>query len=137
MKKESILYGAIGLLTGIVIMGFTANIAVNNNHSGLLKILGINHSDNSMTDMASTLKNKTGDDFDKAFISEMIVHHKNAISMANLAKDNAKHDEIKNLANEILAAQSKEIDTMLSLQMQWGYMPMSSSEPSDMNGMSH
>ena len=30
------------------------------------------------------LKNKTGDDFDKAFIEQMIIHHQGAIEMATL-----------------------------------------------------
>jgi uncharacterized protein (DUF305 family) len=65
------------------------------------------------------------------------VHHQGAIDMANLVKDNAKHDELKSLANDILAAQSREIEMMRSWQTQWGYSSTSSHEPSNMNGMSH
>jgi uncharacterized protein (DUF305 family) len=63
----------------------------------------------------------TGDDFDKAFLSEMIVHHQGAIDMATLAKQNAKHDEIKKLADDIVVAQTKEIGEMKQWQQQWGY----------------
>lgn len=117
MNKESILYGVIGLLAGAIIAGFGATYAVNNNHQGMMDMMGMHSntnsqgmmddSDMSMSDMTSSLKNKTGDDFDKAFISGMIAHHQGAIDMANLAKQNAKHDEIKNLADDIVAAQTK------------------------------
>jgi len=131
MNKESVLYGIIGLLIGTIIAGFTATTAVNSNNQSMMQMMGMhtnqnsqkmmNDNDMSMSDMTASLKNKTGDDFDKAFISEMIVHHQGAIDMANLAKQNAKHEEIKNLANDIINAQTKEINEMKSWQQQWGY----------------
>jgi uncharacterized protein (DUF305 family) len=80
------------------------------------------------------LKGKTGDDFDKAFIEQMIVHHQGAIDMANLAKQNAKHDEIKKLSDDIVTAQTKEINEMTSWQQQWGYEDSVSSSSHDMMG---
>jgi len=77
--------------------------------------------------MADMLKSKTGDDFDKTFLNEMIAHHEGAIDMANLAKTNAKHQEIKDMANSIVAAQSKEIDQMQTWQGEWGYKDTPSS----------
>jgi uncharacterized protein (DUF305 family) len=74
-----------------------------------------------MSNMAATLEGKSGDEFDEAFLSGMILHHQDAVEMANLAKQNAKHDEIKSLANDIIAAQSKEIDTMRQWQKDWNY----------------
>lgn len=131
MSKESILYGIIGLLAGVIIGTFSAAYAVNNNHSSMMRMMGMhsstnsqgmmNDNDMSMSDMTTALKGKTGNDFDKAFITGMIAHHQGAIDMANLAKQNAKHDEIKNLADNILSAQSKEIDEMQTWQTQWGY----------------
>lgn len=41
MKKETILYGIIGLLGGIVITGFASAYAVNNDHGGMMKIMGM------------------------------------------------------------------------------------------------
>lgn len=145
MKNESVLYGIIGLLTGIILMGFVATYAVNNDHSGMMNMMGMHGSTNSqgmmddesmsMGDMTDMLKNKTGDDFDKAFIEQMIIHHQGAIEMATLAKENAKHQEVKNLANDILSAQSKEIDMMQTWQTQWNYKTTPSTEShSMMNG---
>lgn len=72
-----------------------------------------------MDAMNAGLKNKTGDDFDRAFISEMILHHRGAVEMAQLALTNAKHQEIKDLANAIISAQNKEIADMETWQKAW------------------
>lgn len=69
-------------------------------------------------DKLSVLK---GDDFDKAFLKEMIDHHQGAIDIAKLAENNAKHEEIKSLSRDILRAQSLEIDMMQTWQGDWGY----------------
>ena len=128
--KKSILFGAIGLVVGIVISGAVASYAVNGNHTNLKKVFAITSptsvSDMSMTDMNATLAGKTGDDFDKAFLEEMIAHHQGAIQMANLALANAKHQEIKDLAKGIVSAQSGEISTMRAWEMQWGYISTTS-----------
>lgn len=139
MKKESIMYGIVGLLTGVVIAGFFASYAVNNNHLGMMGMMGINAATNSQTmdQMAETLKNKTGDDFDEAFLAGMIIHHQGAIDMAGLAQANAKHDEVKSLALDILAAQSTEIDMMQTWQSQWGYKTTPSIETNDMMDIGH
>jgi uncharacterized protein (DUF305 family) len=146
MNKESVLYGVIGLLAGAIIAGLGATYAVNNNHQGMMNMMGMHSntnsqgmmddSDMSMIEMTSSLKGKTGDDFDKAFISGMIAHHQGAIDMANLAKQNAKHDEIKNLADDIVAAQTKEITEMKSWQTQWNYSSSTTEDSShNMNDM--
>lgn len=140
MKNQSVLYGIIGLLIGVVLMGATSAYAVNNNHNSIMRMMGIhtntdaqgmmNNNDMSMNDMTGVLKNKTGDNFDKAFIEQMITHHQGAIDMAKLAKDNANHSEVKKLADDILTAQSKEIDMMQTWQTQWGYKNTPSIESS-------
>lgn len=73
----------------------------------------------SMDTMMSNLQGKSGDEFDKAFMAEMIAHHQGAIVMAEAALQNAKHDEIKNLANAIISAQNKEIAEMQQWQKAW------------------
>lgn len=74
---------------------------------------------NSMADMTAALQGKTGDAFDKAFIEEMIVHHEGAVAMAQQALASAKHDEIKQMAQEIIAAQTREITTMRGWMQSW------------------
>lgn len=72
-----------------------------------------------MADMNAGLNGKTGDDFDKAFMTEMIVHHEGAVEMAQLALKNAKHQEIKDLANAIISAQNTEISEMKGWLKSW------------------
>lgn len=82
-------------------------------------------SNNSMTasmhNSTNELKTKTGDDFDRAFINDMITHHQGAVDMAKVAQTNAQHTEIKSLAETIIATQEKEINDMKQWQKDWGY----------------
>lgn len=130
MKKE-LLFGGIGLLAGIAITWAVATVSVNNNYTGMMNMMGMHtrtdnqgmmdNNDMTMGEMSADLQGKTGDEFDKAFLSSMIAHHQGAIDMAKLVKANAKHDELKAMANDILSAQSKEIDQMQTWQTDWGY----------------
>jgi uncharacterized protein (DUF305 family) len=54
----------------------------------------------------------SADDVDQAFAEMMIAHHEGAIRMARLAEARAGHDEIKQVAGDIIAAQQREIDIM-------------------------
>lgn len=140
VSRESILFGIIGLLLGIVITVLFARSAVSNNMDGMMRIMGIRsgnfqeereemmedmmgHDDQNMTmeEMSDSLRGKTGDEFDEAFLSNMIEHHQGAIDMANLAKKNAKHQEILDLADDIVAAQTREIQMMKNWQKIWSY----------------
>jgi uncharacterized protein (DUF305 family) len=73
----------------------------------------------TMAGMNAGLTGKTGDTFDQAFLSEMIVHHQGAVEMAQLALTSANHKEIKDLANGIISAQNKEIAEMKAWQKSW------------------
>lgn len=136
------LYGMIGLLGGILLTIFFASSAINNNNQGMMRMMGLRVEDMmeekeemmeekeemhesgmdlSMNEMTESLKGKVGDEFDKAFILGMIDHHQGAINMANLAKINARHEEIKNLADDIITAQTREIEMMQEWQKSWGY----------------
>ena len=135
--KTEYLYGIIGLLGGIVIAIVFANNAVNTNNQRMMSMMGIraqapscqmgqvSQSEMSMEDhmmgMTSSLEGKTGDEFDRIFIEGMIVHHQGAIEMAELARENAKRDEIKSLADDIISAQTSEIEMMRGWQKDWGY----------------
>ena len=72
-----------------------------------------------MNSMMSGLSGKTGDAFDKAFLSEMIVHHEGAVEMAQAALVSAKHDEIKQMASTIIRTQTTEIEQMKEWLATW------------------
>ena len=73
----------------------------------------------AMDEMMEGLSGNTGDDFDKAFLSEMIMHHEGAVDMAEAALENAKHAEIKIMADAIIKAQTTEIKQMQDWQRSW------------------
>jgi len=75
----------------------------------------------SMAGMTAELEGKTGDDFDKAFVEQMIMHHQSAIDMAAPGEQNAEQQEVKDLAKAIVSAQTKEIQQMNQWQQAWGY----------------
>ena len=74
---------------------------------------------NMMMGMTSGLNNKTGDEFDKAFLTEMIAHHQGAVDMAKLVLENSKRPELIKMANDIISAQTKEIETMRNWANIW------------------
>jgi len=139
MNLRSILIGAAAFVVGMLASGAIAAYAVNGNHSSVSSdektATSTSASGMSMDEMTTDLKSKTGDAFDKAFISEMIVHHQGAIDMANLALTNANHQEVKDLAKNIISAQTTEIQQMKDWQTQWGYTSNSMMGDHRMMGM--
>ena len=141
MKNQSVLIGIIGLLTGVIIAGATEALAVNNNNTGMMQMMGMNtsmmqqgaggHDEISMMDMSKQLEGLSGDAFDKAYLEMMIAHHEGAIDMAKLAPTRAKHDEIKTVSTAIISAQNKEISDMKQWQNNWAYTS------DDMMNMTH
>ena len=132
MKKESILFGIIGLIVGALVMMALASNAVNSQNTGMMSIMGIRERggtviinqentppknptigmNSSMDQMMGSMKDISGYNFDKAFIDSMIVHHEGAIKMAEQARHRAEHQEIKDLAENIITAQTGEIEQM-------------------------
>jgi uncharacterized protein (DUF305 family) len=72
-----------------------------------------------MKGMMAGLEGKTGLAFDQAFLSEMIIHHQGAVNMAKQVLATSKRPELIKLANEIIAAQTKEIEMMKKWQTEW------------------
>ena len=132
MQKEY-LYGIIGLLVGILLTVVFASNAVNTNNQRVMDMMGMRQmtemmmddreemDEMSMEDMMKNLRGRTGDEFDMEFMDMMTVHHQGAIDMARLAQESAMHDEIKSMANDIISAQTKEIEMMKDWQTQWRY----------------
>ncbi len=72
-----------------------------------------------MQDMMSNLKGKTGEDFDKAFLTEMIMHHEGAVVMAKAVLTTSKRPELIELAKNIISAQNSEIKMMKDWERTW------------------
>lgn len=116
MQTKPLLYGLIGFFIG----GFIVSVAATTFDKPEPAPSATTTADHN-AQSADSLKDLKGDAFDKAFIEEMIAHHQGAIDMAKLINTNAKHNELKTLGQDIIAAQSKEIDMMQSWQSEWGY----------------
>ena len=57
--------------------------------------------------------------FDEAFIDAMIPHHQSAIEMARAALENSDNPKIKELAQNIISAQQREIEQMKQWRKEW------------------
>lgn len=75
--------------------------------------------DHMMNEMNAGLIGKTGDEFDREFLEEMIVHHQGAIDMAELVLSTSKRPELINLAGDIIEAQTGEIEMMQGWLESW------------------
>lgn len=75
--------------------------------------------DHSMMGMMNELEDKSGKQLDKAFLEEMIVHHEGAVDMAKLVLEKSDNKELKDFANNIIEAQSKEINQMEKWLDEW------------------
>jgi uncharacterized protein (DUF305 family) len=62
----------------------------------------------------------THNDADVAFAQMMIVHHRDAIEMAEMAPERSADPEVLALAGAIAAAQGPEIDVMTGWLQDWG-----------------
>lgn len=57
---------------------------------------------------------------DVSFAQQMIPHHQQAVEMAQLAEGRAESDDVKELAEDIKAAQGPEIETLTGWLEAWG-----------------
>lgn len=72
-----------------------------------------------MGGMMMGLEGKTGDALDEAFLSEMIVHHEGAVQMAQTLLQGTKRPELIKLGNDIITAQTQEIQMMKEWRKTW------------------
>jgi uncharacterized protein (DUF305 family) len=61
----------------------------------------------------------SGDDFDKAFLQQMTMHHAMAVEMSRPVVAQPAHQETKDLAQGIIDAQTKEIAQMRAWAKDW------------------
>lgn len=123
-KNNLYIIGAliIGVVVGGLLVKSTGQNSSTNHTANSSSMMGSGQQtsmQSTMDSMMASMHGKTGDDFDKAFMQEMTIHHQGAITMAEAALKNAKHEEIKQMAQDIITAQTKEINQMKQWQAQW------------------
>ena len=123
-KNTNIIYGLVGLVLGfgLTFLIMNGGEKTPNFHQmpdgSLMSSEGMDMR-SMMIEMNNNLATLEGEAFDKAFLSEMIIHHEGAVDMARVVLEKSKRPELLNLANEIITAQDREIKMMQDWQNTW------------------
>ena len=72
-----------------------------------------------MGDTSDLSRLQSADDFDKAFIEEMIPHHQMAVMMGQMLAVSTERVEMRELADQIITSQSREIEMLRSWYQTW------------------
>ena len=62
---------------------------------------------------------KSAPDFDRAFIEQMIPHHRMGVMMASMAQSNSQHPQLRELQQAMVRVQSQEIEQMAQWYRSW------------------
>ena len=111
MEKKEILYGAVGFLGGILLTVLLTGNVVNSNNTGMMNMMGVSTSNQKFMGNSNSI--------DAHFIEQMIPHHEDAITMAKLAQTKAQKPEVRQLAENIINSQGKEINQMKAWYKDW------------------
>jgi uncharacterized protein (DUF305 family) len=68
--------------------------------------------------MAREMVMENGKYSDRAFIDAMVPHHQGAVEMAEVALENAEHEEIKQLSRNIISSQQAEIEELKAIKQE-------------------
>jgi uncharacterized protein (DUF305 family) len=66
---------------------------------------------------------KNAADFDRAFIEQMIPHHRMGVMMASMAQTNSQHPQLRAMQQSMVKAQSREIEQMSQWYRSWYSTP--------------
>ncbi len=80
--------------------------------------MGMMHMEGMEGDTA-VLQSVSDAEFDREFIEQMIPHHEMAIMMAQMLQASTDRNEMKELADNIITSQSREIEMMRSWLTSW------------------
>ena len=86
-------------------------------HHGMGNGNGMHMGMTGTTEDITNLEN--AEDFDTAFIEHMIPHHQMAVMMATMLKNGTDRPEMKKLADDIIEAQTNEIEQMRTWLNEW------------------
>lgn len=72
-----------------------------------------------MMPMPPGMMNATDEEHERMFLMRMVMHHRSAVTMADLAVDRAMHPELAGMARNISGSQSAEIGNMTQWLQEW------------------
>lgn len=110
MQRDPLLYGILGFLIGAIVVWIIISSSVNTNNLGLMRMMGMQYLGNTI---------QSSNSIDAHFMEQMIPHHEDAIIMSELALKKASRQEVKDLAQDIIDSQSKEIEKMKKWYKEW------------------
>ena len=85
-------------------------------HGGMGMGMGIGGTSRPGTDLVALSR---AQDFDRAFLSEMVAHHRMGVMMAAMAQIHTRHLELLDLEQAMVRVQSSEINQMEAWARQW------------------
>lgn len=86
---------------------------------GMMSSRGGNMHMGGMEGDVEALTSVSDSDFDREFILQMIPHHEMALMMASMLRSGTEREEMKQLAKNITASQSQEIEKMRGWLKAW------------------
>lgn len=110
-NNNNLLYTVVGVVIGGALVWSSISMGVRSNNYGMMRMMGFS-SLNRINDSQSSV-------IDAHFIEQMIPHHEDAITMSKLALTKARRPEIKQLAQNIIQSQGKEITQMKDWYQLW------------------
>jgi len=112
MNNNGVLTGLVGFILGIVVAMFVFP-SWGMTSGSMRGMMNWRYGGGNM--MSSNMMG----DVDQHFIEQMIPHHEDAITMAEIALEKSQRPEIRNLAQDIIRTQSEEIKQMKQWSADW------------------
>lgn len=112
MNQQTWLAGLVGFLIGVFIIPVFLPVR-SGDHMGWGMMMG------GRWFGSRSVLSPGAENFDGHFIRQMISHHEDAVTMADIALEKAEHKEIRELAQNIIRTQSEEIKQMKRWYKDW------------------
>ena len=127
MKNNVLVVGLLTLVIGLFIgytvaprtMMDTDDMAEMHESMGEMVVSKDAMMQHSMDQMMVGLEGKQGEEYEKAFLEMMIVHHIGAIEMAEDLLTQTQRPELVKMANDIITVQNQEVEMMRNWLKVW------------------
>ena len=132
MNSKNIVVGVVALVLGLAIgyccftqmhasQSATGSCAMMDAKTNQEKMMGhsMGSMEHQMMTMTDRMKGKTGDELDKIFLEDMIVHHQGAVDMAQILVKETKRPELQKMGADIIRVQTAEIAQMQTWLNTW------------------